>query len=88
MATCKWCGREYTKVHNRQMYCSDYCRKYARQEQVRINRRKYYQRYKKVMGEKQRSGLGSGFLSANRNPDFQLEFECIQKELIRLKISF
>ena len=87
MAICKWCGREYTKKHNREMYCSDECRHYARQEQNRIHRRRYYHRYKQVMTEKQRCGLGSGFLSCNRYEDYMVEYAAIQREYSRLKLS-
>lgn len=39
---CKWCGREYVRVNNRQMYCSDDCAKYAHMEQKAEFSRKYY----------------------------------------------
>ena len=37
---CKWCGKPFTKQHNRQEYCSDECFQYARQEQKAIYQRK------------------------------------------------
>jgi len=84
---CNWCGGEFIKEHNRQVYCSDNCRKHARAEKNRGYFRKYYHKYKKIMTEKQRCGLGSGFLSMHRNENFDQEFIAIRKEMQRLKIK-
>lgn len=40
---CKYCGKEFKKMHNREMYCSDKCRYNALREQkatYQRNRRK------------------------------------------------
>ena len=43
--------------------------------------------YKEVMNEKQKYGLGSGYLGMHRNSDFNKEYESIIKEKRRLKIG-
>ena len=84
---CNWCGSEFIKKHNRQMYCSDYCQKHSRAEKNRSYFRKYYHKNKKIMADKQKCGLGSGYLSMHRNKDFNQEFIAIRKEMKRLKIK-
>lgn len=81
---CKWCGSEFIKEHNRQVYCSEYCSKEAEKENRRIRDRKYYHKYKNVMNEEQKWGLGSGFLGMHREIDTILEYNNIQKEKKRL----
>ncbi|WP_225369888.1 hypothetical protein [Methanobrevibacter arboriphilus] len=49
--------------------------------------RKYYHRYKETMAEKQRSGLGSGYLSMHRHNSFDQELLAIKKEMKKLKIK-
>jgi len=84
---CNWCGREFVKKHNRQVYCSDFCKKHARQEKNRGYFRKYYHKYKEIMTEKQRCGLGTGYLSMHRNDNFNQEFLAIRNEMKKLKIQ-
>lgn len=84
---CKWCGEEFIKKHNRQVYCSSQCSKYARQEKNRGYFRKYYHKYKETMSEEQRCGLGTGYLSMHRNNNFNQEFLAIKKEMEKLKIK-
>jgi hypothetical protein len=61
MNICKWCGKEFIKKHNREMYCSHDCRHYAKLEQNSISDRKQsiynskyhiqtYRSYKKNLG--------------------------------------
>lgn len=85
-AKCKWCGELFIKEQNRQMYCKVDCRQYARQEQNRAHRLNYYYKYKETMGEEKKYGLGTGFLSTNRNKNFENELTMIQNEIKRLKI--
>lgn len=84
---CKWCGKLFIKKHNREMYCSDKHRKYARQEQYRTNSMNYYQKFKNILNEKQKHGLGSGLLSKYRHDSFDDEKIAIENELKRLKIK-
>ena len=39
---CKYCGKEFEKTHNRQMYCSKECSTKAKKEQDLIHRRKWW----------------------------------------------
>ncbi len=87
MAKCKWCGKEFNKKHNREVYCSDEHRKYARQEQNRVNFRTYYTKYKSLWGEDKLYGLGSGFLSSNRHENFVSESLAIKREKQKLNIE-
>ena len=56
---CNWCGRFFTPTKHYKKYCKDECRKYGLQEQRRVNNSNYYYRYRDVMTEKQKGGLGS-----------------------------
>ncbi|MBZ9569988.1 hypothetical protein KQY27_00245 [Methanobrevibacter sp. TMH8] len=84
---CKWCGKEFIKKHNREEYCSTEHRKYARQEQLRINSRKFYHKYKDLMDEEIKWGLGSVFLSAHRNNNFVSESLAIKREKQKLNVE-
>lgn len=56
---CQWCGRLFTPTQNHKKYCNDKCSEEANREQCRENTRNYYNRYKDVMSERQKGGLGS-----------------------------
>ena len=66
---CNWCGRLFTPTKNHKKYCRDECSKYSLEEQYRINNRNYYHRYKDVMSEKQKGGLGSKGANLHGTPD-------------------
>lgn len=91
LTKCKWCGTEFIKQHNRQVYCSEYCKKEGRLEQKRINERKYYKQYIKEEGiqtyQKYKKDLGTGSLSMHPNPNINIELQLVQKEMKRLKIK-
>lgn len=84
LTCCKWCGSEFLKEHNRQVYCSEYCSKEARKEKNNEYFRKYYHKYKNVMDEEERCGLGSGFLGMHRHEDFNMELLAIKKEKAKI----
>ena len=86
-AKCKWCGKPYTKTHNRQTYCSDKCRKEAKKEQNRNNFHKWYHKNKNRPQIKQRNQLGTRPLGQHRHPNTQKEQETIQKEIQRIGLS-
>ncbi|BBL61526.1 hypothetical protein [Methanobrevibacter arboriphilus] len=87
MAVCKFCGSEFDKKHNRQMYCNEYCSKEGEKENRRKRRSKYYHRYKNVMHEETKYGLGSGFLSMHRHEEDIKELIAVENEMRRLKIK-
>ena len=83
---CKWCGKPFTKQHNRQEYCSEECFNFARLEQKAV----YQRRRRKLINEgvivsNENKHLGTGFLSEHCHDEFQEEYESIQKELTRIK---
>ena len=76
---CKYCGKPFTKRHNRQIYCSESCRTNAKREQkarYQAKRRKKY-------------NLGSYGTSANghRKETFSQEHIAIQNEMRRLGLK-
>ncbi|WP_283390483.1 hypothetical protein [Methanobrevibacter woesei] len=77
---CKWCGKEFIKTHNRQMYCCSECSRYAHMEQKVI----YARKYRKLYAHK--DCLGSGGLGSHPDDDFKREYMSIQREKHRLKI--
>lgn len=87
MAICKWCGKEYTKTHNRQMYCSKLCRENADAENGALRVRKYRKNYKEVL--KGNDPLGSYGASLGPKPrmDHHKELQLVEKQLkiFRLK---
>lgn len=66
---CNWCGRIFTPSKKYKRYCKEDCRKNSLSEQYRINNRNYYNRYKDVMSEKQKGGLGSKGANLHGTPD-------------------
>lgn len=88
MSICKWCGKEFTKEHNRQEYCSETCKENGYKEKHRICQDNYRKRWKNVMTEKQKYGLGSygSRLGPHANNDVSIELNLIQTEMRILKL--
>ena len=84
---CKWCGCLFVKEHNKELYCSDECRDYARNEQSRMKSYRWYHNHKHELSEEQRWGLGSGYLGGHRHNDFNKEYEIICNEFVRLRLK-
>lgn len=82
LKNCMWCGEEFIKKHNRQMYCSPEHSKEALLEQKRIYRSKYYYRKKDS-----RITLGTGNLSVNIKDNPEDERKIIQREMSRIGIK-
>ena len=38
---CRYCGKTFIKIHNRRIYCSNKCSKYAHKEQKEAYNRRY-----------------------------------------------
>lgn len=91
MTKCKWCGKEFDKKHNRQMYCNEYCSKESRKEKVKKARLKYYNKYnkkEKIQTYSQyKQELGTGSLSMHRNSNYEIEQVLVKREKQRLKIN-
>ena len=89
---CKYCGKPFTKTHNRQVYCSDSCRLNARREQKARYQAKRRLRIKQkilVVDEYKKYGLGSYGTSENghRKNKFSQEYIAIQKEMKRIGLK-
>ena len=76
-ATCAYCGKTYTKTHNRQMYCSDECRRHGYQEKNNRRWRKWYHKNKNKLYQTQ---LGTRTIGPKPNPDIEKEHEIVTKE--------
>ena len=84
---CKVCGKSFIKEHATVKYCSDECRNVSRKLQNRNKSSKWYHKNKHKLNEKQRWGLGSGYLGKHRQESFSKEERSILNEFVRLKIK-
>jgi hypothetical protein len=86
-AKCAYCGKEYTKTHNRQMYCSDECRYHAHREKHNIRNRRYYHRHKKRINQ---TKIGTRTIGPHKHEDPTREQEIVQNEIERigLRLTF
>lgn len=86
---CEWCGRLFTPSQKHKKYCKKKCSSEANKEQCRENNRIYYHRYKDVMSERQKGGLGSKGANlhgkADANPMRELEKVRNAKRALGLK---
>ena len=83
-AKCAYCGKTFTKQHNRQTYCSETCRKHARQEKKRIyNSRYYYKNKKRILT----TAIGTRTISPHKHKDHQREAEIIKKEIDHIGLN-
>ena len=80
-AKCAYCGKEYTKTHNRQTYCSDKCRTEARREKRRRYDYKYYRKNRDIINQKR---IGTRTIGPKPNPNKEREQQIIQKEIERI----
>ena len=80
-AKCAYCGKQYTKQHNRQTYCSPECRKKGDQEKANRRWRKWYHKNKKTLYRKQ---LGTRTIGPKPNPNPEREAEIISNEKDRI----
>jgi predicted nucleic acid-binding Zn ribbon protein len=86
-AKCAYCGKEYTKTHNRQMYCSDKCRTEARREQKRKWALKYYHKNKTRINH---TKIGTRTIGPHKHENDERETEIVQNEIKRvgLRLTF
>ena len=81
---CKYCGKEFTKQHNRQIYCSDECRKHARQEKRRhYNTRYYYRNKKRILN----TAIGTRTISPHKHQNNDREAEIIKNEIDHIGLN-
>lgn len=86
---CEWCGRLFTPTQKHKKYCKTKCGEEANREQCRENNRNYYHRYKDVMSERKKGGLGSKGANlhgkADPNPMAELQKVRNAKKALGLK---
>lgn len=86
---CEWCGKIFTPTQKHKKYCKKKCSEEANREQCRENNRTYYHKYKDVMSERQKGGLGSKGANlhgtADPNPIRELEKVRNAKRALGLK---
>ncbi len=80
-AKCTYCGKTYTKTHNRQQYCSDHCRKEARKEQKRNWALTYYRKNRKKINN---TRIGTRTIGPHKHPHNEREAEIVQNEIDRI----
>ena len=80
-AKCKYCGKTFTKTHNRQTYCSDKCRTEARREQKRNWALTYYHKNKQRINHRR---IGTRTIGPTPNPNHNREAQIIENEIDRI----
>lgn len=89
LPTCQWCGRLFTPTQKHKKYCTSRCSDESFLDQCRENNRNYYNRYKDVMSERKKGGLGSKGANlhgkADLNPFRELEKVRNAKKALGLK---
>ena len=78
---CKWCGKPFTKTHNRQVYCTKECAKEAKKQQDTKHRLRWVHKNKQRLYQTQ---LGTRSIGQHKNQDDKKEAEIVEKELQRL----
>ena len=68
---CQYCGKEFEKHHNRQIYCSPECSKEANREKDRINQTK----------------IGTRTIGPRAHQDKEREAEIVQNEIDRIGLK-
>ena len=81
---CAYCGKPFTKKHNRQTYCSPECRKKGDQEKSNARWRKWYHKNKKTLYAKQ---LGTRTIGPKPNPNIEREEQIVRNELDRITLN-
>ena len=81
---CKYCGKTYTKKHNRQEYCSEHCRKEARKEQKRNWALQYYYKNKKTINT---TRIGTRTIGPHKHPEDEKEQTIVQNEIDRIGLQ-
>ena len=84
---CKYCGQEFTKTHNRQVYCGPECAKNAERENRRKRDYKYYHRHKQRINQ---TKIGTRTIGPRAHTDKNREAEIVQNEIERigLRLTF
>ena len=84
---CKWCGKTFTKTHNRQVYCSTECRKNAKREQDRNHWIRWYHRNKNKTVTQSSRCLGTSRIGAKKHEDNNKEQKVVENEIRRIGLT-
>ena len=80
---CAYCGKTFTKTHNRQTYCSKQCSDNARKEKRRIYNANYYRKNRTRLHQ---TLLGTRTIGPHRHPEDEREQKIVQNEIDRLNL--
>ena len=83
-AKCAYCGKEFEKHHNRQVYCSDECRSNARKDKKRQYNSTYYYKNRKRLHQ---TLIGTRCIGPKPHPDTEREPEIVQNEVERIGLT-
>lgn len=78
---CAYCGKEFEKHHNRQIYCSPECSKEANREKDRIRHLRYYYKHKDRINT---TKIGTRTIGPRAHQDKEREAEIVQNEIDRI----
>lgn len=81
---CAYCGKPYTKHHNRQKYCSQECAYQAHREKHRIRNMKYYYRHRDRINK---TKIGTRTIGPKPNNNPEREAEIVQNEIERIGLK-
>ena len=82
---CAYCGKPFTRKHNRQKYCSTECSTNAERENRRKRDYRYYHRHKTRINQTRK---GTRSIGPKPNPNPEREAEIIQNEIERIGLNF
>ena len=78
---CQYCGKTFTKTHNRQVYCSTECKNNARKEKKRIYNSEYYYKNRQKL---HKTLIGTRCIGPKPNPNIEREKEIVKNEIDRI----
>ena len=81
---CAYCGKTYTKHHNRQKYCSPECAYQAHREKHRIRNMRYYYRHRERINK---TKIGTRTIGPKPNNNPEREAEIVQNEIERIGLK-
>lgn len=81
---CAYCGKPFTKQHNRQKYCTPECAYEANKEKDRIRHLRYYHRHKKRINH---TKTGTRTIGPRPNPNPEREAEIVKNEIERIGLT-
>ena len=81
---CAYCGKPFTRKHNRQKYCSQECAKKADYDKARTRMYRYYHRHRTRINQTKK---GTRTIGPKPNPNPNREAEIVQNEIERIGLK-